>query len=108
MLRLPSIDQALLNPEAYLHKLQRIELIQTQTSFIFLTGDYVYKVKEPVNLGYLDYTTLEKRRFFYHQELELNRRLCPDVCLAVVPIVEDKGKFQIEGGTMAPEHMLSK
>ncbi len=55
-------------------------------SFVFLTGDYVYKVKKPVNLGYLDYTTLEKRRFFCHQELELNRRLCPDVYLAVVPI----------------------
>ncbi len=76
----------LLKPEAYLHKPQKIELIQTQMSFIFLTGDYVYKVKKPVNLGYLDYTTLEKRLFFCHQELELNRRLCPDVYLAVVPI----------------------
>jgi aminoglycoside phosphotransferase family enzyme len=66
-------------------------------SFVFLTGDYVYKVKKPVNLGYLDYTTLEKRRFFCHQELELNRRLCPDVYLAVVPIVEDKGGLHIEG-----------
>jgi aminoglycoside phosphotransferase family enzyme len=55
-------------------------------SFIFLTGEYVYKIKKPVNLGYLDYTTLEKRHFFCHQELELNRRLCPDVYLAVVPI----------------------
>jgi aminoglycoside phosphotransferase family enzyme len=55
-------------------------------SFIFLTGEYVYKIKKPVNLGYLDYTTLEKRHFFCYQELELNRRLCPDVYLAVVPI----------------------
>jgi aminoglycoside phosphotransferase family enzyme len=55
-------------------------------SFIFLTGEYVYKIKKPVNLGYLDYTTLEKRHFFCHQELELNRRLCPDAYLAVVPI----------------------
>jgi aminoglycoside phosphotransferase family enzyme len=55
-------------------------------SFIFLAGEYVYKIKKPVNLGYLDYTTLEKRHFFCHQELELNRRLCPDVYLAVVPI----------------------
>ncbi len=76
----------LLKPEAYFHKPQKIELVQTQMSFIFLTGDYVYKVKKPVNLGYLDYTTLEKRLFFCHQELELNRRLCPDVYLAVVPI----------------------
>jgi aminoglycoside phosphotransferase family enzyme len=55
-------------------------------SFIFLAGEYVYKIKKPVNLGYLDYTTLEKRHFFCHQELKLNRRLCPDVYLAVVPI----------------------
>jgi len=55
-------------------------------SFVFLTGDYVYKVKKPVNLGYLDYTTLEKRRFFCHQEVDLNRRLCPNAYLAVVPI----------------------
>jgi aminoglycoside phosphotransferase family enzyme len=66
-------------------------------SFIFLTGEYVYKIKKPVNLGYLDYTTLEKRHFFCHQELELNRRLCPGAYLAVVPIVEEKGELCIEG-----------
>lgn len=83
---LPPIAKALLKPEAYPHKPQKIELVQTQMSFLFLTGDYVYKVKKPVNLGYLDYTSLEKRHFFCHQELKLNRRLCPDVYLAVVPI----------------------
>ena len=84
--RLPPIVEALLKPQAYPHKPQEIKLVQTQMSFLFLTGDYVYKVKKPVNLGYLDYTTLEKRRFFCHQELELNRRLCPEIYLAVVPI----------------------
>jgi len=83
---LPSTVKALLEPQAYPHKPQRIELVQTQMSFIFLTGEYVYKIKKPVNLGYLDYTTLEKRHFFCQQELELNRRLCPDAYLAVVPI----------------------
>ncbi len=87
MSELPSIVKALLKSQAYSHKPQKIELVQTQMSFVFLTGDYVYKVKKPVNLGYLDYTTLEKRQFFCHQELELNRRLCPDVYLAVVPII---------------------
>lgn len=84
--RLPPIVEALLKPQAYPHKPQEIELVQTQMSFLFLTGNYVYKVKKPVNLGYLDYTTLEKRRFFCHQELELNRRLCPEIYLSVVPI----------------------
>jgi len=52
---LPELVQALLDPEAYPH------LPQTQMSFVFLVDDYVYKVKKPVNLGYLDYTTLDKR-----------------------------------------------
>jgi len=75
-------------------------------SFVFLTGDYVYKVKKPVDLGYLDYTTLEKRHFFCHQELELNRRLCPDAYLAVVPIVEEKGRLRIEGQGKAIEYAV--
>jgi len=83
---LPSTVGALLKSRAYPHKPQKIELVQTQMSFILLTGEYVYKIKKPVNLGYLDYTTLEKRHFFCHQELKLNRRLCPDAYLAVVPI----------------------
>jgi len=83
---LPSTVEALLKPQAYPHKPPKIELVQTQMSFIFLTGKYVYKIKKPVNLGYLDYTTLEKRHFFCQQELELNRRLCLDAYLAVVPI----------------------
>jgi len=67
-------------------------------SFIFLTGEYVYKIKKPVNLGYLDYTTLEKRHFFCRQELELNRRLCPDVYLAVVPItISLRGAKRLRG-----------
>jgi aminoglycoside phosphotransferase family enzyme len=75
-------------------------------SFIFLAGEYVYKIKKPVNLGYLDYTTLEKRHFFCHQELELNRRLCPDAYLAVVPIVEEKGGLRVEGQGKAIEYAV--
>ncbi len=86
MSTLPPAVEALLKPQAYPHKPQKVELLQTQMSFIFLTGEYVYKIKKPVNLGYLDYTTLEKRHFFCRQELELNRRLCPDAYLAVVSI----------------------
>ena len=84
--KLPYSLEALLKPQAYPHKPREIKVVQTQMSFVFLTGDYVYKVKKPVNLGYLDYTTLEKRSFFCHQEVDLNRRLCPNAYLAVVPI----------------------
>ena len=101
-----TINQSLLNPEAYPHNPRKIELVQTQMSFVFLTGDYVYKVKKPVDLGYLDYTTLEQRHFFCHQELELNRRLCPDAYLAVVPIVEEKGRLRIEGQGKAIEYAV--
>jgi len=83
---LPSTVRALLKPEAYPYRPQEIELVQTQMSFVFLAGEYVYKIKKPVNLGYLDYTSLERRHFFCRQELDLNRRLCPDAYLAVVPI----------------------
>lgn len=95
--RIKAIVKALLVSQAYPHKPQKIDLVQTQMSFIFLTGEYAYKIKKPVNLGYLDYTTLEKRHFFCHQELELNRRLCHQVYLAVVPIAEEKGGLRIEG-----------
>jgi len=51
---LPELAEALLDPKAYPDPPQRVELAQTQMSFVFMTGDYVYKVKKPVNLGYLD------------------------------------------------------
>jgi len=77
---------ALLKPEAYNEEPGSIELLQTHISFVFLTDSFVYKVKKAVNFGFLDFTTLEKRRFFCEKELELNRRLCRDMYLAVVPI----------------------
>jgi aminoglycoside phosphotransferase family enzyme len=103
---LPSTVEALLKPQPYPHRPQKIELVQTQMSFILLTGEYVYKIKKPVNLGYLDYTTLEKRHFFCRQELELNRRLCAHAYLAVVPIVEEEGEFQIEARGRAIEYAV--
>ena len=103
---MPNKLEALLKPQAYPQKPPKVELIQTQMSFVFLAGDYVYKVKKPVNLGYLDYTTLEKRHFFCQQELELNRRLCSDVYLAVVPIVEDQDELYVEGEGNAVEYAV--
>jgi aminoglycoside phosphotransferase family enzyme len=103
---LPPVVEDLLDSQAYPHKPDKIELAQTQMSFIFLTGEYAYKIKKPVNLGYLDYTTLEKRHFFCLQELELNRRLCPDTYLAVVPVTEEKTSFRIEGQGQAVEYAV--
>jgi aminoglycoside phosphotransferase family enzyme len=93
----PALVEVLLKPETYAHHPQKVELVQTQMSFLFLTGEYVYKVKKPVDLGYLDYSTLEKRRFFCRQEIELNSRLCPDAYLEVVPIVSRQGQIYLGG-----------
>jgi aminoglycoside phosphotransferase family enzyme len=93
----PVLVEVLLKPDTYAHHPQKVELVQTQMSFLFLTGEYVYKVKKPVNLGYLDCTTLEKRRFFCRQEIELNKRLCPDIYLEVMPIVNRRGQISLGG-----------
>jgi len=97
---------SLLEPEAYPHRADKIELVQTQMSFVFLTGDYAYKVRKAVNLGYLDYTTLEKRHFFCQREVELNRRLSPETYLEVVPIIENDGRFTIGGKGEAVEYAV--
>jgi len=90
-----------MKPEAYDEEPGRIELIQTHISFVFLTRSFVYKVKKAVNLGFLDFTTLEKRRFFCQKELELNRRLCGDMYLEVVPINRSEAiKINGEGKTV--------
>ncbi|MDP2931363.1 MAG: AAA family ATPase [Chloroflexota bacterium] len=94
---LPELVQALLDPAAYPEPPPQIELVQTQMSFVFLAGDYVYKVKKPVNLGYLDYTTLAKRELYCRREVELNRRLCAEAYLDVVPITRERGRILIGG-----------
>jgi uncharacterized protein len=88
--------QAMLNPEFYFEKPEKIELIQTQMSFIFIAGDFAYKLKKPVNLGYLDYTTLEKRRFYCERELELNQRLCPETYISVLAITQKNNTISFE------------
>ncbi len=95
MAELPEMIQALLNLRAYPEPSDTVELVQTQMSFILLAGEYVYKIKKPVNLGYLDYTTLEKRRFYCRQEVELNRRVCPDAYLGVVSVIKGGDGFFI-------------
>jgi aminoglycoside phosphotransferase family enzyme/predicted kinase len=103
---LPELVKALLKPEAYPETTKKVELVQTQMSFVFLTKEFVYKVKKAVDLGYLDYTTLEKRQFFCQKELELNRRLCPETYLGVVPVTRDDGAISIGGRGEAIEYAV--
>lgn len=78
--------QALRDPACYPHPVGSISIIETHISFIVLTGTFAYKIKKSVDLGFLDFTTLEKRRFFCREELRLNARLAPQIYLDVVPI----------------------
>ncbi len=89
--------QAMARPEFYPHPVIRIEQRETHISRVFLTGDYVYKIKKSVDLGFLDYTTPEKRKFYCQQETTLNRRLSDGVYLGVVPISRDNGGYVLDG-----------
>ncbi len=75
-----------LDPESYEHEVPRVEHRQTHVSHLFFAGDFVYKVKKPVNLGFLDFSTLDKRRAAAVAELELNRRVAPEVYLDVAAV----------------------
>ncbi len=97
---------ALLDPEVYPDAASRIECIQTHISYIFLTESHAYKIKKPVNFGFLDFSTLRKRRHFLDQELVLNRRLAPEIYLAVLPLVVRQGKLQMGGEGKAIEYAL--
>ena len=93
---LPPHIEALLSPGAYPHRVDGIELRQTHISYVFIADDLVYKLKKPFDFGFLDYTTLEKRRHFCEEEVRLNRRLCEDTYLGVAPIVSSGGDIKIE------------
>ena len=73
---------------------------------MFLTGELAYKIKKTVDPGYLDYTTLDKRRFYCNREVSLNRRLCPDIYLDTVPITEGKDGLSVEGKGKALEYAV--
>jgi aminoglycoside phosphotransferase family enzyme/predicted kinase len=73
-------------PGRYAHPVGRVELVETHISWVLLAGDYAYKVKKPVDLGFLDFTSLAARHRFCQEELRLNRRTAAALYLDVVPI----------------------
>ena len=81
------------SPKSYPHRPTEVRSLQTHISWVFVASPFVFKVKKPVNFGFLDFNTLQKRRHFCQRELELNRRLCPDIYLGVVPIYESASGF---------------
>lgn len=103
---LPPFLRHLLTPGAYPHPVSEVKHLQTHISHVLLAGDFAYKIKKPVNFGFLDFTTLEKRRFFCEQELLLNRRLCPSLYLGLVSINETNGIFSLDGQGEAVEYAV--
>ncbi len=84
--RLDQLIAALRAPERYPHPAREVELLQTHISCVLLAGDYAYKIKKPVNLGFLDFSTLQARKRYCEEELRLNRRTAPGLYLDLVPI----------------------
>jgi len=97
---------ALQNSALYDHPVERFEVVETHISWVLLTGPFAYKIKKPVDLGFLDFSTLEKRRFFCGEELRLNRRLAPDLYLDVVAITGSAEAPRLGGEGPAIEYAV--
>jgi len=93
-----------LDPRSYDHEVDRVEHSQTHVSHLFFAGDYVYKVKKPVNMGFLDFSTLDKRRAAAMAELELNRRVAPEVYIDLAAVHRDgDGRLSFSAPAMVEE-----
>jgi len=97
---------SLLQPDAYAHPVHQIELRETHISWVLLTGEFAYKIKKPIQFPFLDYSTLEKRESFCHQELRLNRQFAPDIYMGVVPITGTPAKPHMDGAGPAIEYAV--
>jgi aminoglycoside phosphotransferase family enzyme len=95
----PALLEDLTRPDAYPppHP-TRVTLVTTHISWVFLTDHDVWKLKRPVDYGFLDYTTADRRRHFCHEEVRLNRRLAPEVYLGVVPVRLEGGRHSLTSG----------
>jgi len=94
---LPPFIQHLLKPEAYPHPAADVRLVQTHISYVLLAGEFVYKFKKPVDFGFLNFTTLDKRKHFSAQELLLNQRLSPSIYLEQVTVTKEGEKLALNG-----------
>jgi aminoglycoside phosphotransferase family enzyme/predicted kinase len=96
-MEIQSIINQLSDANLYPDSPRRIEIIQTHISVVFISERFVYKVKKPVDFGFLDFTSLEKRKHFCEEELRLNQRISPQVYLGLQPIYEKDGGLSFEG-----------
>ena len=93
----PATVQALLRPASYPHRADDPRLHETHISWVVLAGPYAYKMKKPVDLGFLDFSTRERREQDCRAEVRLNRRLCRDVYRGVEWLVERDGAYRVGG-----------
>ncbi|ALP53563.1 hypothetical protein Tel_10675 [Candidatus Tenderia electrophaga] len=101
-----TLISALQDPARYDHATGKIKLFETHISWVLLTGDYVYKIKKPLDLGFLDFSSLAQRHRYCQQELELNRRLAPELYLGVVKISGSARHPRINGPGEAIEYAV--
>lgn len=92
-----SLLAALQNPAIYAHPVDNFQIIETHISWVLLTGPFAYKIKKPVNFGFLDFSDLAARKHFCHEEIRLNQRLTEDLYLDVVPITGSTEAPQLDG-----------
>jgi len=103
---MPALIHALRDPRCYPHPSAGVRLIETHISWLLLTGEYAYKIKKPVDLGFVDFSTLERRRHFCAEEVRLNRRFAPEIYLDVVPITGGSEHPRIGGDGAAIEYAV--
>ncbi|MFJ4143947.1 bifunctional aminoglycoside phosphotransferase/ATP-binding protein [Pseudomonas sp. NPDC089734] len=101
-----SLIAALQNPALFPHPVESFQVIETHISWVLLTGTYVYKFKKPVNFGFLDFTTLDARKHFCHEELRLNQRLTEGLYLEVIPVTGSAEAPQLGGDGEVIEYAL--
>ncbi len=97
---------AMKKPDTYDEPVKRIDLIQTHISWVFLTGKYVYKVKKPVDFGFLDFSELRDRKKFCNREFEINRMFSPELYLGVLPVNRFNYKLKIGGPGDTVEYVI--
>jgi aminoglycoside phosphotransferase family enzyme/predicted kinase len=102
----PAFIAALQHASAYPHACDAIELIETHISWVLLTGAFVYKIKKPVDFGFLNFSTLERRRHCCEEELRLNRRYAPSLYLDVVTITRAQGVIRVGGVGEVIDHAV--
>ncbi|GAV19248.1 phosphotransferase enzyme family protein [Mariprofundus micogutta] len=106
MSELPEHVRCFYSADFYPHPVKQIELIQTHISWVFLTGNFAYKIKKPVDFGFLDFTTIEQRKYYCERELQLNRRLSPEIYLDILPINRAKQTYRLHGDGMPIDYCL--